>query len=213
MSFSMYQNTVTDYMGKRMTYQVAIHLLAAVEPEICNMRESEQIELVNHEYAPDRKMSYRIQSGDRIPYGYIDIPGTPRSEAREKLDNMIDALPQPDHLFAVGGGGGGPVELVDPEVLVRFVAIVKDVAERYMEPVLVALVIQQISQYMEDRRDSKHSEQESEIQALTDHVKELESKLAKNESHSQKEDQEVRDHQNLLACATVPTENNAGLES
>ena len=200
MSVIEFPNPVVFYMGKQMRYQVAISLIIAAEPDIGNRNESEQRALVGHDYAPDRIMSYRNQGGDCIPYGYVDIPNTQRSEAREKLDAMVDALP--DIRYGIGGGGGGPIELLDPEVLVNFLAVVKDVAQEFMQPILIGVAIQQVSQYMNNRLDKKQMEQASEIRALTDKVGELEGKLSQNERKDDKEDQKITDEDIALASAS-----------
>ena len=59
---------------------------------------------------------------------------------------MIDALPQPDWLFHMGGGGV-PIELLDPEAVYISGC---HVAQRYMEPVL-----QQVLNYLDSAMRNK----------------------------------------------------------
>ena len=148
-------DSFVDYMGKRMTYQLAIKFLIAVEPRIEVMGESEQITLVDLEYAPDRSLSFRIQGGETVPYAYTDNPGAPQSEARLKLEALIDALPQPDWLHAYGGGG--PIEILHPEVLASFLTVVKDVATEFVQPILIGVAINAVSLYMNNRLTKKQN--------------------------------------------------------
>ena len=198
-----------DYMGKRMTYDLAIRFLIAVEPGIQAMHEREQITLVDLEYAPDRTLSYRSQGGETIPYAYIDNPDTPQSEARLRLEALIDALPQPDWLHAYGGGG--PIELIDPEVLASFLAVVKDVAKEFVQPIFIGVAINVVSLYTNRRLTKKQTEQQSEIYNLTYRVKELEAKLAQREPQGDIEDK--HDEEDQIVPSRLTAEAPSEMES
>lgn len=203
-SYVELSRTITGYMGKRMSYEVAINFLIAVEPDIANLRKSEQKRLVDDEYAPDRVMSYRIQGGELKPFGFVDIPDSPLSTARKDLEKLIDALPQPDWLYRGGGGGGGPIELIDPEVLAAFLAMVKDVAQEFMKPILVGVAIQQVTQYLQYRRDAKQEEQDKEIRVLSDRIVELEAKLSHHDSEIEEGNYQVTSrHDSHINAANV----------
>ena len=191
------------YLGKWTTYQVAINLLVAVEPEIGDLTESEQVELIKHGYAPGRIMSYRSRSGKIFPFGYVDVPDTEHSEARQNLERLVEALPE---LRPGIGGGGGPFGIVDPQELSNFFAVVREVAETFMHPITVGVLIHQVNQYLDKRRDAKEEEHDKEVRTLKNRVAELEAKLPQEDGDERIERLQVADPRNFASTSSTVEE-------